>query len=396
MKSLYALPRDLSIVCNSLFAWGVGEGMFQIFQPIYLEKWGANPIEIGAILGGMGIAMALAQAPAGFLADRVGSRPVMLASWVLGTFAATLMALANSLGLFIAGMLTYGLTSFVVAPMNSYITSVRGNLSVERSLTISMAVSFLGAFIGAIAGGAIGDAFGLKVVYSFSAVIFLISTLVVFSTRNAPVEEHNELHASQPNLLHNPRFIGLLALILLTMFALYLPQPLTANYLQTWRGFSYQTIGLMSAISNLGNAALMLGFGFLSGPTGFIVGQTLVGAFAFLMWRSEHVFFFGLGYFCLGGYRLSRSMVLAYSRSLVKPGEVGFAFGLVETGNAIATILAPVVAGLLYSQDPTSIFTVSLAAIGIVLIINSILLPRHTSSNLPGSEAISIGEIDVS
>src|SRR5512140_1171596 len=110
----------------SLFTWGVGEGMFIYFQPLYLQKWGANPLEIGAILSLMGIAMAVSQAPAGYLADRVGSRPIMWASWVLGTLSAAFMALAGSLTVFIVGMLIYGLTSFVVAPMNSYITSVRG------------------------------------------------------------------------------------------------------------------------------------------------------------------------------------------------------------------------------------------------------------------------------
>lgn len=145
---LSEVPRDLLLMGLSLFTWGVGEGMFIYFQPLYLQKWGANPVEIGAILSMMGIAMAVAQAPAGYLSDRVGSRPVMWASWVLGTIAAGLMALAGSLPLFVTGLLTYGLTSFVVAPMNSYITSVRGGWSVERALTIVSSMFHLGAVAG--------------------------------------------------------------------------------------------------------------------------------------------------------------------------------------------------------------------------------------------------------
>ncbi|MBE0699796.1 MAG: hypothetical protein IH586_22960, partial [Anaerolineaceae bacterium] len=38
------MPRDLKIMAVSLFTWGVGEGMFLIFQSITLEKWGANPL----------------------------------------------------------------------------------------------------------------------------------------------------------------------------------------------------------------------------------------------------------------------------------------------------------------------------------------------------------------
>jgi MFS family permease len=391
------MPRDLKIMAVSLFTWGIGEGMFLIFQSIYLENWGANPLMIGGILGGMGIAMAVVQAPAGYLGDRVGSRPVMWASWILGTAAAIVMALANSLAFFIMGMLMYGLTSFVVAPMNSYITSVRGKLSVERSLTITMAMFFIGAVAGSLLGGLIGEVLGLQNIYRIAAVIFLISTLIVLLAHPAPKEEHNELHTSQPNLARNPRFIGLLVLIFFTMFALYLPQPLTPNYLQNEKGFSLETIGQLGAIGNLGIAVLLLGLGHLSAPLGFMIGQALVGIFALLMWRSQSTGLFFIGYFLLGGYRLSRSMVLAYARKFVKPNEIGFAFGLVETGNAISTILAPLAAGLLYIRGPQLVYIVSLAGTVLILLVNAILLPKPHKAKQPISpNPVVVGEIDAS
>ncbi|MBE0697498.1 MAG: MFS transporter, partial [Anaerolineaceae bacterium] len=334
-------------------------------------------------------------APAGYLGDHVGSRPVMLASWILGTAATIVMALANGLPSFVVGMLMYGLTSFVVAPMNSYITSVRGKLSVERSLTITMAMFFLGAVAGSLLGGVIGEALGLQNIYRISALIFVVSTLIVLQARSAPHEEHDEIHTSQPNLARNPRFIGLLVLIFFTMFALYLPQPLTPNYLQNEKGFSLQTIGQLGAIGNLGNALLMLGFGYLSAPIGFMTGQALVGLFALLMWRSESTPLFFLGYFLLGGYRLSRSMVLAHARKFVKPSEIGFAFGLVETGNAISTILAPLAAGLLYIRGPQLVYIASLAGTAIIILANAILLPKPQNTRQAMAPKVTpVGGID--
>jgi MFS family permease len=399
------IPRDLWIVIAALFTWGVGEGMFLIFQSIYLEKWGADPLLIGGIFGGMGVAMAIAQAPAGYLGDRVGARPVMIASWVLGTAATGVMALANSLGFFVVGMLLYGLTSFVVAPLNSYITSVRGKLSVERSLTIPMALSFLGGVAGSLLGGQIAGTLGLQNLYRIAALIFLSSTMIILLSHSAPVEEHNELHASQPNLARNPRFLGLLALILCTMFVLYLSQPLTPNYLQHVKGFSLETIGQLGAVGNLGIALLMLGLGHLNAQAGFMTGQVLVALFALLMWRGEGTALFFLGYFFLGGYRLARSMVLAYARHFVRPNEVGFAFGLVETGNAVSVILAPLAAGLLYTRDPQLIYIASLGGIALILLANTFLLPRPHKAPQPPEKAsvlvktvpaagATIGEID--
>jgi MFS family permease len=380
----------------ALFTWGVGEGMFLYFQPLYLQNWGANPVEIGAILSLMGIAMTVAQAPAGYLSDRVGSRPVMWASWVLGTLATGIMALAGTLTTFVAGLLIYGLTSFVVAPMNSYITSVRGRWSVQRALTVVAALFHLGAVAGPILGGIIGESIGLQNVYRISAGIFLLSTLIVFMARRAPVEEPDEIHTQTPNLAANPRFLGLLGLIFLTMFALYLPQPLTPNYLQNQHGFSLRTIGELGAMGSLGNALIMLGLGHLNAPAGMLVGQALVGLFAFSMWQSHSLPLFFGGYFFIGGYRLCRTMALAFARALVKPNEVGFAYGLVETGNAISAIAAPLVAGLLYNRDPRSIYIASLVAIGMMLLVNLARFRRqHLSDLQTGIETPQTGRLPV-
>ena len=91
------MNRNLLFVILSLFTWGMGEGLFIYFQPIYLQELGADPVLIGGLLGAMGIAMALAQIPSGILADKIGSRSMMWASWTLGTLAAFLMAMARSL-----------------------------------------------------------------------------------------------------------------------------------------------------------------------------------------------------------------------------------------------------------------------------------------------------------
>ena len=380
-KPAAPVTRDLVMVAASLFPWGVGEGMFIYFQSLYLEKWGADPLQIGAILGGMGIAMTVAQAPAGYLSDRVGARPVMWASWILGFLAAAIMAMAESLAVFVAGMFIYGLTSFVAAPMNSYITSVRGRLSVERALTFVSAVYHLGAVIGPFLGGMVAQSYGLATVYRIATGIFMVSTALILTTRRPPLEEHAEIHNAQsPNLLKNPRFAGLIFMICLTMFALYLPQPLASNFLTSQHHLSLAAIGQLGSMNSLGNAVLLLGLGSLKAPVGFLIGQALVGLFALILWQSNHILWFSVGYFFLGGYRVSRQMALAYARALVKISETGLAYGLVETGNAIAVILAPLAAGLLYTFNPQFVFIGALIAIGVVIVTNLLLLPRTTQS----------------
>lgn len=382
------MPRNLLLTAVSLFAWGLGEGMFLYFQPLYLQKWGANPVEIGGILGIMGVVMVAVQAPAGYLADRLGPRRIMWAAWVMGTVSTVMMAMAASLPMFVAGMIAYGMTSFVTAPMNSYIISARGDWGVERALTRVSAMYNFGSVAGPVAGGLVGEHLGLPVVYRISAGFFLLSTLIIFLIRKPEVNvdisaassaimiEAGEKKRLGNGLAANARFLGLLGIAMVTMFALYLPQPLTPNYLQNQHGFNLATIGWMGAVGNLGNAVLMLTMGHLSAPAGYLAGQALVAVFALLMWVSNSPVWFFTGYFFVGGYRLSRAMVIALARRLVKPGETGLAFGLMETANSISAITAPLAAGFLYKQNPEYIYLASLAVIGVVIFVNISFIPR--------------------
>jgi hypothetical protein len=104
-----------------------------------------------------------------------------------------------------------------------------------------------------------------------------------------------------------------------------------------------------------------------------LIGQLLLAGFALLMWRGQSTVAFFVGTFFVGGYQLYRSMALAFSRSLVKAGNTGLAYGLVETGNALAVVIAPLAAGYLYSYRPEAVYIASLGALAITMGLNRFL-----------------------
>jgi MFS family permease len=67
-------------------------------------------------------------------------------------------------------------------------------------------------------------------------------------------------------------------------------------------------------------------------------------------------------------------MTLALVQPVVREREIGLAFGFVESLNSLATVIAPVLAGLLYDWKPVSIFPASL----IVLVISFLFSLRYT------------------
>ncbi len=115
----FGMPRDVAILAVTTFTWGLGEGLFIFFYPLSLQRWQLDAVQIGVVLSLLGVIMAVVQAPAGYLSDQFGTRPLIRASLILGVIAAGMMAAAKSLPFFVAGMIVYSITSFIVAPRNS-------------------------------------------------------------------------------------------------------------------------------------------------------------------------------------------------------------------------------------------------------------------------------------
>jgi MFS family permease len=302
--------------------WGVGEGMFFIFQPLYLQKLGADPVAIGFILAAAGVMMTIAHIPAGHLADRIGRKPLLLAAWITAMVAAFVMALAPSLPLYVVGLLLYNLTAFVSSPLSSYITAARDNLSVTRALTMVSAFYNAGSLLGPGLGGLVGERFGLQTIYFISGGIFFVSLIVLLFIKSQPVEILDPDQVGDTKFIDR-RFIIYLSVIFFAGFSMYLAQPFSSNYLQNQQGLSIQLIGLLGSISSTGIVLLNLTVGNLNPYFGYLLAQLSVAIYSMILWRSTGFPWFCVGYFLVGGYRMSRSLATALTKNLVHQSSMG-------------------------------------------------------------------------
>ena len=365
---------------GALFTWGIGESMFIFFQPIYLQQLGADPIQIGIILGAWGAIMTMAHIPAGHLSDRIGRRPLLIGAWFIGIGATLLMALATTLPVFVVGIFLYGFTAFVASPLDSYTTAARGNWSVARAITfVSMAFN-AGAVIGPITGGWIGDHYGLRTVYFLASGVFMLSTILILFISSQPRDHHDPVNPPA-SLLSNRRYLGFLLIYFIVSLVTYLPQPLTPNFLKNQRDLTLTLIGQLGSVGYLGNAVLNLVLGQLEARLGFILGQLGVAVYALLLWRTTGFGWFALGYFMLGGFRALRGLGVAQVRPFVHESQMGLAYGIAETCGSATILLAPPVAGYLYAHDPSLVYPVSLVLIAVGVAITLLFVPR--SQKLP-------------
>jgi DHA1 family tetracycline resistance protein-like MFS transporter len=369
------MNRDLVLLSISLMTWGVGEGMFLIFEPLYLQQLGTDPIAIGLIFAAAGIMMTIPHIPAGYLADRIGRKPLLLASWFTGMVTAFMMALAPSLPFYVVGLLLYNLTYFVSSPLSSYITAARDKLSVTRALTMVLAFYNFGYLLGPGLGGLVGERFGLRTIYFFSGGIFFISLIILLFIKSQPVDIQDPDQAGNGKFIDR-RFITYLSVIFLAGFSMYLAQPLSSNYLQNQQGLSFQSIGLLGSITSLGVVILNLVIGNLNPYTGYLLGQLAVAVYTLILWRSTGFLWFCLGYFLVGGYRLSLSLATALTKNLVHQSRMGLAYGMIATVGSSTVVLASAVAGFLYQTKPPMMYIIAFCMIIVSILVSARFIPR--------------------
>lgn len=374
-SSLRGLNRNFVRVAISLFIWGIGEGMFYPFQSLYLQEWQADPVTIGAVLGGVGIAMALSFIPAGYLSDRFGPRPVMLSSWGIALAATLIMGFAPSLTIFIVGSILYGLTGFVTAPIMAYVSGMKGRLEPGRVMTLTSASFMSGMIIGPSIGGMIATRFGLVMNYRLAMLVFLISSAVIYFIDALPPVGHKESE-QQESIWKNRTYLIFVALFFVTMVALYLPQPLTPNFLQNEKGLGFEAYGRLASIGSLGVVVLSLLFGGLQPASAFLIGQVCLSIFVVSIWKGEGLVLYSLGYFFIGGYRLAATMSMAFVKSMVRASQQGLAYGLISTANSVTMILSPLLAGVFYGIKPDLSYQISLVGIAVMFLANFLVVPH--------------------
>jgi MFS family permease len=373
------LNRSLLFVALALLLWGFGEGMFFNFVPIYLDQqFLLNKYEIGLVLGAFGFSMAITHIPAGRLSDRIGRRPLLIIAWVLGLVSALIMGLALALPLFLIGLFGYGLTAFVSAPLSSYVTAGRGAWPVGTVLSLTTATFGMGTVLGPITGGWIGDHYGMRMSFMVAAAVFVLSNGFIFFIERQPIDYHDPA-APPPNLMRNQHFVILMGVLAFAIFAMYLAQPLTPNFLTSVRGLSLSQTGIIFTAGALGNSLMAILFSRVHPRRGFLVAQALVILFAFFIWRGASLPVFMLGYFLLGGFRAGRPMVMAQARELVHDSQMGVTYGIMETIGAVIFILTPPIAGILFERDPKIVYPLSIGLIAVSILISYLFSPRKVS-----------------
>ncbi|MXX74167.1 MAG: MFS transporter [Holophagales bacterium] len=316
------IDHRLAALMVVAFVSTLGEFLVVALLPFYAERYGATPLEVGALVSAFALA-SMATAPLwGRLADRRGRRPALLLGLVVSAAGYLLFGLAQSLELLLLARLVHGVGGGTVPVVFAYIAdSVTGERRAEGIGWVT-AVTSSAAMIGPAVGGLAGQlhpagAGAVAAAFSLAAAVFARFRLPESRQRR----EGEQTEETRYSIL---AAVGRVAV-----------QPLRPLNLLIW----------IYAAGQIGMAGMTAIIGLYLGRR-FGVGESNIGLFFFYLGGLSiafRVFVLGPAVRRFGEIRILRAGAVSFGVGLI---AIPFATGLWTLGAAI--FLVPLGTSLLF------------------------------------------------
>ena len=243
-------------------------GLFMVLPLLALyaaDMPGATPAMLGLALGIYGLSQAALQIPLGWLSDRIGRKPVIVAGLLVFALGSLLAAQADTAGGIVLGRFLQG-----AGAIASTVMALVADLTSEEQRTKAMAI--VGASIGAsfaialVLGPVVAASGGLEAVFYLTAVLALAGIAVVLLQVPTPARlmEHEEVGARGVHLrraLADHQLLrlnfGVFTLHFILMACFLLVPTILEGSLQVPRGDHWQVYLPTLLLSLLGMLPLM-------------------------------------------------------------------------------------------------------------------------------------------
>ncbi|WP_376792035.1 MFS transporter [Thermoflexus sp.] len=362
--------RMIRLLILSELLWALGEGLFFYLIPVYVQELGAAPQQIGLVIGVAELILALLYLPAGWVADRLRYKPLMLGGWLAGLVGALGMAGAADWRMLIPGLTLYLMSGYCLPIIHAYVARMVGPIPLERVFPLLSASYALGGLLTPAAGGWLAQHWGMRRVLGLSAGLFLLSTVVALFLPMDPPPERSA-HPTMREIWKGipwPFGLALLALFTVSQVGLVL----LPNFLQHVGGWTKAHLGLFASLQALG----IIGLGPLLGrwDEGRARPLGLVGAWG-LGWMGFMLLLIGFRYFpvvmgamaFLGGIYAGYSLAAARILRLASHETRATSSAMVHTARSLALALAAPMAGFLFALQPAYPLWVALLSLPLAI-----------------------------
>jgi MFS family permease len=316
-------------------------GLFMVLPLLALyaaDMPGATPAMLGLALGIYGLSQAALQIPLGWLSDRIGRKPVIVAGLLVFALGSLVAAQADTAAGIVLGRFLQG-----AGAIASTVMAMVADLTSEEQRTKAMAI--VGASIGAsfavalVLGPLVAASGGLEAVFYLTAVLALLGIAVVLLRVPTPARliEHEEVGARGVHLaraLADRQLLrlnfGVFTLHFILMACFLLVPTILEGSLQVARGDHWQVYLPALLLSLLGMLPLMRlaeKGGRLREVFPAAIALVLVALLGFVFTAAGPLFYVSLWVFFVGFNYLEATLPSLVSKAVFAGGR-GTAMGI--------------------------------------------------------------------
>jgi multidrug resistance protein len=352
----------------------IGFGIVMPILPYLADEYGASPTQLGLMLSAYAAAQFVFAPLWGRLSDRVGRRPVLLAT-IAGTAVSLLaLGLARSLTAIFAARLLAGAFAANVSVASAYVADATDEHERTRWMGLIGAAFGIGFVLGPAIGALLapwGHHVPMLVAAGLAALNFLHALLRLTETQRRAAA----MEATRARVLRLPaiRWVCVTNLI----FALSVTQLETVFQLFLMDQFHYDA--MQAGFVLVGMAVVMAGVqgGGMRALAKRLDERTLVAVGALAMTASfaavplTHSLLPLLGLLALAavGRAVTQPSLMSLMSIAAPPAERGAAMGAFQSAASLARVFGPLAAGWLYGRSfPAPFWVAAALAVGVSLL----------------------------
>ena len=360
--------------------------------PFLKQHFGVGFVELGFALTVGAAASVAAQVPMGYLADRMGSRRLLILALCLGGSAIASIGMVGSYSWLLVAAALIGIANAVYHPADYAILSARIAASrIGKAFSVHTFAGMLGSAIAPATMLVLAATVGMKVALIVAGLIgFVVAVPLLLAPGvegeagpSRPAARAKPEARRQNGKVFSPALLGLMVFFILLSLSTSGISNFSVVALMGAYAFPFSTANLALTAFLTASAFGVLGGGFVADLTrrhgdvaaaGFAINAVimlLIGTVGFA--PPVLVAAMGLAGFLSGMIMPSRDMLV---RAAAPPGGVGRAFGIVTTGLSIGGMIGPMLFGWIMDRGaPHWVFGASV--LFMVLTVALALLGEH-------------------
>ena len=379
-KKVFPLSAILSLRFLGLF---LVLPMISIFA---LDLEGSTPLLVGVVVGGYALTQAIFQVPFGTMSDKIGRKPTILIGLLIFLVGSLICAFSTDIYTLMLGRFLQG-----AGAIGSVITAMISDLVEEKIRGKAMAImggSIAMSFALAMGlGPVIGAAYGIDTLFLITAVLAVLSIIVLFTKVPTPPRIKHIYHetAKTSDILKDSNLLNMIIINamqkgLMTMAFVLIPIILTSDTFHWARADLYMAYlpAMILGLIAMGPAAV---FGekhnkpkeiFLASIVLFI-GSFLIMGFT----NSSVVFVVGVAMFFIA-FNMMEPLVQSMITKFAKVHQKGTALGISNSIAYFSTFLGGTFAGLMLDVSDRGTIGITVGVVGFLWLLWTLRLQNPT------------------